>query len=284
MRHEAATRYLSWRTAIPLAAAHLAVFGALWTGARWQDYACCLALYVVRMFAVTGGYHRYFSHRSYKTSRLGAFALGLLAETSAQKGILWWAAHHRAHHRLSDAEGDPHSPVRDGFWYAHMGWLYVPKNDGVNYADVPDLARYPELVWLDRLWMVPPVLLAVGVWTFLGWSGLWVGFFLSTVLLWHATFCINSTAHVFGRRRYATPDTSRNNWWLALLTLGEGWHNNHHRYMTAARQGLKWWEIDITFYLLTALSWIRLVRDLRPPYPAGRRTPSTSNEVSQWKK
>lgn len=269
-RGSAKREYVPLYEMLPFVAAHLAVFGALWTGVTWRDALCCLLLYLVRMFGVTAGYHRYFSHRSYKTSRPGAFLLGLLAETSAQKGILWWAMHHRAHHQYSDTENDPHSPTRDGFWYAHLGWLYAAKNDSVVYARVPDLARYPELVWLDRLWILPPTLLALGVWALLGWSGLWIGFFLSTVLLWHATFCINSVAHLYGRRRYATPDASRNNWMLALVTLGEGWHNNHHRYVTAARQGLKRWEVDVTYYLLKFLSRLRIVWDLRVPDDSGR--------------
>jgi len=258
--------FLSWHTAVPFALSHVAIVGAVWTGVRWQDIVCCAVLYFLRMFAVTGGYHRYFSHRAYKTSRVGAFILGFLAESSAQKGILWWAMHHRAHHRYADTDKDPHSPVRDGFWYAHFGWLYVEQNDSVSYRKVPDLARYPELTWLDRLWIVPPLLLGFGVWALLGWSGLWIGFFLSTVLLWHATFCINSAAHLFGRRRYATPDTSRNNWLLAIFTFGEGWHNNHHKYPTAARQGLRWWEIDITYYILEVLSGLGVVWSLRPPH------------------
>lgn len=265
--------YLAWYTAVPLVAAHVAVFGALWTGVTARDVACCAVLYVVRMFGVTAGYHRYFSHRAYRTGRIGAFVLGVLAESSAQKGILWWAMHHRVHHRYSDAGQDPHSPSREGFWYAHLGWLYVRQNDVVDYAKVPDLARYPELKWLDRYWAVPPVLLGIGVWLLFGWSGLWIGFFLSTVLTWHATFCINSLAHMYGGRRYATSDTSRNNWLLALVTLGEGWHNNHHKYLTAARQGLRWWEIDVTYYVLKLLAWLRIVRDLRPPHVSGRATP-----------
>ncbi|MFL6622612.1 MAG: acyl-CoA desaturase [Sulfurifustaceae bacterium] len=270
--HGGQFEFLPWYTAVPLVTAHVAVLGAFWTGVGWRDVLCCFLLYTVRMFGVTAGYHRYFSHRSYKANRLVAFMLGVLAETSAQKGILWWTMHHRAHHRHSDTSQDPHSPRRYGFWHAHIGWLYLAKNDTVSYAKVSDLAKYPELVWLDRVWILPPVLLAVGVWLVLGWSGLWMGFFLSTVLLWHATFCINSVAHLYGRRRYATHDSSRNNWILALVTLGEGWHNNHHRYMTSARQGLKWWEIDVTYYVLAVLAWMRIVRDLRPPSEPGRAT------------
>jgi stearoyl-CoA desaturase (Delta-9 desaturase) len=191
--------------------------------------------------------------------------LALLAQTSAQRGILWWASHHRRHHRYSDTADDVHSPVQRGFLYAHLGWIFVPRNDATNYATVRDLARYKELVWLDRHPYLPAALLAVATWLIAGWPGLAVGFCWSTVVLWHATFCINSLAHVVGRRRYVTGDQSRNNWLLALLTMGEGWHNNHHAYQASARQGFRWWEYDPTYYILRVLSWLGIVWDLRLP-------------------
>jgi stearoyl-CoA desaturase (delta-9 desaturase) len=218
------------------------------------------------MFAATGVYHRYFSHRTYKTSRPMQFLLAVLAQTTSQKGILWWAAHHRAHHRNSDTPRDVHSPLQFGFWHAHVGWIY----DGTastDYARVRDFTRFPELVILNKLWWIPPAGLAFAVWAIWGWSGLWIGFMLSTVLVWHAVFTINSLAHVWGTQRYDTSDTSRNNWVLALLTMGEGWHNNHHHFMGSARQGFYWWEIDATYYILRAMSWFGLVWDLKPPSP-----------------
>jgi stearoyl-CoA desaturase (delta-9 desaturase) len=250
---------------IPFLLTHAVCLAALWTGVTAQALLICVTLYVVRMFGVTAGYHRYFSHRSFRTSRVGQFLLAFLAQTSAQRGILWWAAKHRHHHRYSDTEHDIHSPARQGFWYAHVGWILARRNDTVDYADVPDLARYPELVWLDRLQYLPAALLAVGVWLVADWSGLVVGFFGSTVLLYHGTFMINSLAHVHGNQRYVTGDDSRNNWWLAIITLGEGWHNNHHAYQRSTRQGFRWYEYDPTYYALKAMSWLRLVWDLGEP-------------------
>jgi len=250
---------------IPFILVHLACLGAIWTGVHWQDVAICVGLYGLRIFAIGAAYHRYFSHRSYKTSRWFQFVLAFLAMTTTQKGVLWWAAKHRVHHRYSDTEHDVHSPRQKGFWYSHMGWIFDRKYEGTDYALVQDFAKYPELMWLDRNQNVPPVIMAVTVFLFAGWSGLVVGFFWSTVLLYHATFCINSLAHVHGSQRYVTGDDSRNNWWFALLTMGEGWHNNHHAYQASTRQGFRWWEVDMTYYILKAFSWVGLVWDLHEP-------------------
>jgi stearoyl-CoA desaturase (delta-9 desaturase) len=257
-------RDYEWATLWPFLLIHLLVFGVLWTGMSASTWILCATLYFVRMFGVTGVYHRYFSHRTYKTSRVMQFLLAFLAETSSQRGALWWAAHHRDHHKYSDTERDPHSPVVTGFWHSHVGWLY-DHNSATDWARVKDFTRYPELVALDKLWVLPPTILGLFTWLVWGWEGLIGGFFLSTVLLWHGTFAINSLAHVWGKRRYVTEDDSRNNWWLALITLGEGWHNNHHHYMGSTRQGFFWWEIDITYYILKAMSWLGLVWDLREP-------------------
>jgi stearoyl-CoA desaturase (delta-9 desaturase) len=251
--------------AIPFALVHLAAFGAIWTGFPAQAVWMAVILYLVRMWAVTAAYHRYFSHRSYKTSRVGQFALAFLAQSSAQRGALWWAAIHRHHHLHSDTPEDIHSPRHHGFFYAHVGWIFNRNNWKPDYGTIRDLARYPELRWLDRFYLVPAV--ALGVATFLvgGWAGLFVGFFLSTVVLYHGTFAINSMAHEVGNQRYLTGDDSRNHWFLALVTLGEGWHNNHHHYQSSTRQGFRWWEIDITYYILKVMSWTGVVWDLREP-------------------
>ncbi len=251
--------------AIPFALAHVVCLGAIWTGVQGSDVAIAVGLYALRMFAVTAGYHRYFSHRAFKTGRAFQFVLAVLAQTSAQRGVLWWAANHRHHHRYSDTADDTHSPVRDGFWHAHLGWFFTERHLRTDLAAVRDLAKYPELRWLDRHPYLPAVLAGFVVWLLAGWSGLVVGFFWSTVAVWHATFSINSLAHVIGRRRYVTGDQSRNNWWLALLTFGEGWHNNHHHYQSAARQGFRWYEFDASFYVLRALATVGLIRDLRAP-------------------
>jgi stearoyl-CoA desaturase (delta-9 desaturase) len=256
-------REFQWLKSSPMVLMHLVPFAAFWTGTKWQDWAVCFGLYFVRMFGVTGAYHRYFAHRTYKTSRVFQFVLAFLAQTSSQKGALWWGAHHRHHHKYSDHDKDPHDSRR-GFWYSHIGWLF-DHTDETDYKRIHDLAKYPELVALNKLWAVPPALLGFGVWWFMGWSGLFIGFALSTVLLWHGTFTINSLSHMLGKPRYDSNDASKNNWFLAIITLGEGWHNNHHYCMTTVRQGFFWWEYDITFYILKALSWVGLVWDLKPP-------------------
>jgi stearoyl-CoA desaturase (Delta-9 desaturase) len=256
-------RKLSLTGMIPFVLIHVAVLGAFWSGVTTAAVVCAIALYILRMFAVTGGYHRYFSHRTYKTSRVFQFILAFLAQSSAQKGALWWAAHHRHHHRHSDKTGDTHSPAVDGFWYSHVGWLFNGTG-GTDYSMIPDFARFPELRFLNKHYLLPPVVMGFVVFLTLGWSGLFIGFFASTVALWHGTFTINSLSHVFGKRRFATGDDSRNNWLLAIVTLGEGWHNNHHRFAVATRNGFYWWEFDITFCILKVLSWLGIVWDLRP--------------------
>lgn len=258
-----ARRY-DWAGLIPFVLCHVAVIGAFFSGVTWEAVAVCVVLYVARIFGVTAGYHRYFAHRTFETSRPMAFALAWLAQSTAQKGALWWAANHRHHHLHSDDEEDLHSVRQDGFLYAHMGWIYANTND-TEWKRVRDLEKYPELVWLNKYWIVPPLLLALSVLALFGWSGLFVGFFLSTVLTWHGTFCINSLAHVWGTRRYETKDDSRNNFWLAVVTLGEGWHNNHHHWMRSCRQGFAWWEFDPTYYALRALAAVGLVWGIKEP-------------------
>lgn len=251
--------------AIPFALVHLAALGVFWTGFSTTSVVMCISFYFLRMWGVTAGYHRYFSHRSYKTSRVGQFLLASLAQSSAQKGALWWAAIHRHHHLHSDTEHDIHSPRHHGFFFSHVGWIFSRSKSRPDYSTIPDLTRYRELVFLDRFQHIPAVLLAVLCFAIDGWTGLFVGFFLSTVLVYHGTFTINSLAHVTGDQRYLTGDDSRNNWWLAIITLGEGWHNNHHHYQSSARQGFRWWEFDPTYYVLKALSWTGLIWGIREP-------------------
>ena len=255
---------IEWLGSIPFFTIHVLALGSFWTGVTPAAAICCAVLYVVRMFGVTGAYHRYFSHKTYKTSRAFQFVLAFLAQTSAQKGALWWAAHHRNHHMYSDQPQDVHSPVQSGFWYSHFLWLFNHETSATDYSRIPDLARYPELRFLNKFYLLPPILLGTAVFYALGASGLFFGFFASTVLLWHGTFTINSLSHVIGSRRYATSDDSRNNWLLAIVTMGEGWHNNHHRFSSSTRQGFFWYEYDITFYILKVLSLFGLVWQLRP--------------------
>ncbi len=263
--HEAAHDDIVYPSAIPFLLVHAACFAAIWTGVSAEAVALAVALYVVRIFGIGAGYHRYFAHRAFKTSRAFQFALAFLAQSSAQRGILWWAAKHRWHHKHSDTELDVHSPRRHGFLYSHLGWIFTPRHNDTDYELIRDFTRFPELVWLDRHPYLPAFVLGFAAWLIAGWPGLVVGFFWSTVAVWHATFCINSLAHVSGRQRYVTGDDSRNNWFLAILTMGEGWHNNHHAYQSSARQGFRWWEYDPTYYMLKALSWVGIVWDLHAP-------------------
>lgn len=251
------------------AALHGASLGLFFTPYRWWLPLALLGSYGLRMFGVTAGYHRYFSHRTYRLGRPTQFILAFLAQTSGQKGVLWWASHHRDHHRNSDGDTDIHSPVTQGFWYSHVGWVISGAHDDHDQANIQDLTRFPELRFLDAHHWICPWLFGIlsfeiGQWSGVGgWSGLLWIFVVPTVLLYHGTFTINSLAHAWGSRRFDTPDASRNNWVLALITLGEGWHNNHHAYQSSCRQGLRWWEVDITFYALKVLGWMRLVRDIR---------------------
>ena len=250
---------------IPFLLVHVTCFAAIWTGVTWEAVTICVTLYWLRIFAIGAGYHRYFSHRAYSTGRVFQFVLALLAQSTAQKSVLWWAAKHRHHHLHSDTDKDVHSPRHKGFIYSHVGWVFSRRHDLTDLVKIEDFARYPELMWLHRYELVPAIVLALICLAVGGWSGLVVGFFWSTVAVYHATFCINSLAHVRGRKRYVTGDDSRNNWLLAFFTMGEGWHNNHHAYQSSVRQGFRWWEVDPTFYILKALSWARLVWNLKTP-------------------
>lgn len=255
---------------------HAGCLLVLLVGWSWFAVGAALFLYLVRMFAITGFYHRYFSHRSFRTSRPMQFVFAIVGNTSMQRGALWWASTHRHHHSHSDEESDKHSPVQRGFLWAHLGWLTCRKNFPTDYRKIKDLAAFPELVFLNRFDFLVPVLFGVLLWLIgallehfapgLGTTGaqlfVW-GFFVSTVFLLHGTLFINSLAHMIGRRRFATEDDSRNSSLLALITLGEGWHNNHHRYSHSARQGFYWYEIDMTYYGLRAMSWLGLIWDLK---------------------
>lgn len=267
---------IDWVGSIPFFAVHLMCLFVFWVEFSWTALAICLALVYIRLFGITAGYHRYFSHRSFKTSRWFQFVLAVLGNSAAQMGPLWWAAHHRKHHRYSDKDEDVHSPGIHGLFWSHVGWILCAKNMPTDEKVVRDLATYPELRFINRYHVLAPTLLGVFVfyfgvflnsaWPSLGVTGfqllIW-GFFVSTVILYHLTFSINSLAHVFGSRRFDTPDKSRNNAILGLLLMGEGWHNNHHRYPGAESQGIFWWEIDITHYILKGLSFWGVVWDLR---------------------
>jgi stearoyl-CoA desaturase (delta-9 desaturase) len=268
---------IDWPRVVPFILVHVGCLGVIWTGASAVAVWTAIALFWLRMFAITAFYHRYFSHRAFRTSRAMQFVFALLGATAVQRGPLWWAAHHRHHHAQADGAEDTHSPKVHGFLWSHVGWFLARENFATREKLVRDFSRFPELRWLDRWDAAVPVALAlslsgIGAWLehaapALGtgpWQMLVWGFCISTVVLWHSTFTINSFAHRFGSRRYATRDESRNNPWLALLTLGEGWHNNHHRYPAAARQGFHWWEIDLSYLALKGLAALGIVWGLRP--------------------
>jgi stearoyl-CoA desaturase (delta-9 desaturase) len=278
---------------IPFILLHVGCLAVFLTGWSWFAVGTAIFLYLVRMFAITGFYHRYFSHKTFQTSRVAQFVFAVIGATAVQRGPLWWSYQHRHHHRHSDDEEDVHSPTLRGFWWSHVGWITSARNFPTDYSQVRDLTKYPELVFLNRFDSLVPALFAVALFTLghflnvfcpsLGvtsWQLLVWGFFISTTVLFHATSSINSLAHLLGKRRYDTEDNSRNSLLLALITLGEGWHNNHHRYMSATRQGFYWWEIDISYYLLKTLSWTGLIWNLKPvplaayenshPLPAGK--------------
>lgn len=267
---------VDWLRVIPFLIMHLMCLTVIWVG--WSPVAIAVAFlfYFTRMLAITGFYHRYFSHKSFKTSRIAQFVFALLGATAAQRGPLWWAAHHRHHHVHSDQEQDVHSPARHGFLWSHMGWFTASRNFSTNLVRVKDLAKYKELVWLDRFDSLVPLIFAVFIFGLgellnvldpsLGTNGLQLlvwGFFISTVALYHATYTVNSLAHQFGKRRYRTKDDSRNSFLIALITCGEGWHNNHHHYPGSVRQGFYWWEVDFTFYFLKFLAWAGVIWDLK---------------------
>ncbi len=266
-------RRSEWLRVIPFGLVHLTCFAVFWVG--WSPVAIgvALAAYSVRMFAITGFYHRYFSHRTFSTSRAAQFIFALIGNSALQRGPLWWAAHHRHHHRYSDQPGDPHSPHQHGFIWSHVLWITSRENFPTDLNAVRDLARFPELRFLNRFDFIVPVALGIGMY-FLGenltaygtngWQMVVWGFFISTIVLFHATCTINSLAHQFGSRRFNTSEGSRNNFWLALITFGEGWHNNHHYYPGASRQGFYWWEIDLTYWGLKVLSWLGIIWNLRP--------------------
>ena len=253
-----------WRptAAFGFLAVHVAALGVFWIGFSWKGVAVCVASYYLRMFAITAGFHRYFSHRTFTLSRLPQLLLAFLGQTAAQKGVLWWASNHRHHHRYSDRPEDAHSPIQRGFWWSHIGWILGRDQAESDHSRVPDLVRYPELVWLDRHEYLPTIAYAVALFLAFGPVGLFYGYFLSTVLLWHGTFSINSVMHLVGRRAYATTDDSRNSFVFSLVTMGEGWHNNHHWAPGSAAQGFHWWEVDASYYLLWIGERLRLVRGL----------------------
>ena len=288
---------IDFKRALPVLVFHLGCVAVYWVGVSPFAVAATIVLYYFRIFGVTAFHHRYFSHKCFTTSRAFQFIAAVWAGTATQRGSLWWAALHRHHHRHSDEEVDAHSPRIHGFWWAHILWITSPRNKPTDYTVIPDLAKYPELVWLNRFDQVVPLLFGATLYAVgellaatapaLRTNGpqllVW-GFIVGTVLVWHGTASINSLAHLIGRRRYATDDDSRNSVIVTILTFGDGWHNNHHRYQASARGGFFWWEIDPTYYGLKLLSWTGLIWNLKPVPESvlaeGRRLDELSNHTA----
>jgi stearoyl-CoA desaturase (delta-9 desaturase) len=267
---------IDWMRVIPFIILHLSCFMIFFVGFSWTAFVVCMSLFAIRMFAITGFYHRYFSHKTFRTSRFVQCLFAMIGATAVQRGPLWWAAHHRGHHMHSDTTEDKHSPKEHGFIWSHMGWFLTKSNFVTNTKLIRELIRFPELRIIDRFDLLMPLALSISLWG-LGYyleqyepslhtNGfqlfIW-GFSVSTIMLYHATFLVNSVAHQWGKKRYETKDTSRNNFLIAILTFGEGWHNNHHHYPGSARQGFYWWEIDLTYYVLKCLAMMGIIWDVR---------------------
>lgn len=221
-------------------------------------WIAAFVLAVFRGLAIGAGYHRYFAHRTFKFTRwerLSQFLLAAWGSSAAQGGVIYWSGTHRDHHRFTDQEGDPHSPKLHGYWWAHMGWMF--RKQHVVASNVSDLTRYPELVWMQKWHFLFPALLALICWLWLGVAGVLIVFGVGTVLLYQATFLVNSAAHSTKNAK----DTSRNIWWMTLfMPVGEAWHANHHRAPNSARSGEKWWQVDLSYNLLQLLALLRHIR------------------------
>lgn len=245
-------------------ASALAVFFVPFT---WGLVALWAVSHFLRAIGLTLAYHRYFAHRSFQMNRVARFFWAFVGTCAMQKGPIWWAGHHVNHHKFADREGDPHSPMVSGVYYAHIGWfLNDTKHDQLeaNNPVVRDFSKAWEIAMLEKFHFIPPAILAVAMYAIGGAPWLVWGFCLPTMTLAHATFCINTVNHLFGSRRFDTIDESRNNVFTAFFAVGEGWHNNHHRYQRAARNGFYWWEFDPTWYVIRAMAAVGLAWDVQP--------------------
>ena len=232
----------------------------------WAMAGLWAVSHFLRAIGLTLSFHRYFAHRTFQMNRAARFVWALIGTAAMQKGPLWWAGHHVNHHKFADREGDPHSPAITGFYHAHIGWfLNDARHDRLEATNpvLRDFSSAPEIVWLDRYHFVPPLALAVGLFLSGGLQWLVWGFCVPTVTLAHSTFAINTVNHMFGSRRFDTIDDSRNNVLTAFFAAGEGWHNNHHRYQRAARNGFFWWEFDPTWYVIKLMAAVGLAWDVQ---------------------
>jgi stearoyl-CoA desaturase (Delta-9 desaturase) len=290
--HRAPTSASGYAVAAVMLAFHIGCLGVFFTGVSTATLMVAGVLYVARGLGITAGFHRLLAHRSYQASRPLQFLLALLGSLAIQGGPLWWVAHHRSHHGHTDQPDDVHSPVTRGFWQSHLGWMMSQAAFQEKGANSRDLHRYPEIKWLQRFYL--PLIIGQGVGLYLlgaalnawfpqsGTSGaqmlVW-GLFVSTVLTWHITFAVNSVCHTWGRRPHETGDASTNNLLIGVLAYGEGWHNNHHMYPFSARHGLKWWQVDVTWWFLKALEKLGLVSGLKLPKTPVRAAQSAATAV-----
>ena len=254
---------LNWTTTIAMTLFHLGAIAALFVFS-WRNLAVAVFLYwVATGLGISLGYHRLHTHRSYKTPRLLEYFLAICGSLTLEGGPITWVATHRIHHQKSDHDGDPHSP-REGMWWAHVGWILfgesLDKLTGIVSKYAPDLGRDRFYVLLNKYHWVPLTVLGVALYAIGGWPMFLWGICVRVVFGLHATWLVNSATHMWGRRRFATRDDSRNNWWVALLTFGEGWHNNHHAHPTSARHGLAWYEFDPSWLTLKLLRRLGLAK------------------------
>ena len=257
---------VNWLVTIILALVHTGAVAALFLF-NWRAFASAVLLvWIATGFGISLGYHRLHTHRSYKVPRLLEYFFAVCGTVTLEGGPIFWVAVHRIHHQKSDQPGDPHSP-REGAWWSHMGWILFGEakhnNTRLMAKYAPDLAKDRFYVWLNDYHWIPPVivglmLLVVGGLPMFLWGGC-----LRTVVGLHATWAVNSVTHLWGSRRFATRDDSRNNWWVALFTFGEGWHNNHHAHPSSARHGLAWYELDISWITIKFLKHLGVARSVR---------------------
>lgn len=257
---------INWHTATFMALFHIGAVAALFMFS-WQALVAALVLWWISASLGVGmGFHRLLTHRGYKTPKLVEYFITVCGLLALEGGAINWVVTHRIHHAHTDAPGDPHTP-REGGWWAHIGWMLkgtAQSHDQQTLARyAPDMVKDRFHVLANNIYWVPIILLAIGLLALGGWSFvLWAVFFRVT-FNFHATWLVNSATHMWGRRRFATRDDSTNNWWVALLTFGEGWHNNHHAYPTAARHGLAWYEIDLNWWGIRTLQFLRLAKGVK---------------------
>ena len=260
---------LDWGIILFLAVAHILAIISL-VNFSWKAFTVFVVLYVISGLGITFGFHRLFTHRAFKVPKWIEYVAAFAGTLALQGSVLKWVAHHRMHHAFSDNDRDPHDSTR-GFWFSHLFWTCYndPARDDMKIQRkfARDIAADPVLVFMskDSFSIGAQVLLATGLWYVFGWEIMLSGVALRLVALYHATWFVNSAAHLWGYRNYDVGDRATNCWWVGLITFGEGWHNNHHAFSNVAPAGHRWWEIDTTWMLIKALSWVGLVRDIKLP-------------------